>query len=136
MNKYKRIKRNWKEVKKIGKKFEKKYKKEINKITRLIPKIVRKPWRKKEINVYIVDWAGPSFSHPLTLKVRKDLLLMLVILTHELLHHFYTKKFYLDEEGNETKINKKVKEVFEKLKLDVKKQLKTLQKYHNKRFSK
>ncbi len=136
LTKYKKANKDWKEVRKIGKEFEEKYKSEINKIIKIIPKIVRKPWRKKEIDVYIVDWVGPSFSHPLTLKVREDLLLMLVILTHELLHQFYMEDFYLDEEGNEAKINEDVKEVFEKLGLDVKKQLKILQSYHNKRFSK
>lgn len=136
LNQYKKVSKNWDEVKEIGKRFERKYKSEINKIIKIIPKIVGKPWRKKEIEVYIVDWNGPSFSHPLTLKVRKDLLLMLVILTHELLHQFYTKDFYLDEKGNETKINEDVKKVFESLGLNAKEQLETLQNYHNKRFFK
>ncbi|MCX7880890.1 MAG: hypothetical protein N2482_00030 [Patescibacteria group bacterium] len=89
LNRFNRITRSWEEVKKIGRAFEKKYQDEIKKITEIIPKIIKKPWRRDYFEVYLVDWNGPSFSHPLTLKVREDLLLMLVILVHELLHDFY-----------------------------------------------
>jgi hypothetical protein len=134
LNKYKSTKRTWSEVKKIGQDFEKKYKSEISQIVKLIPKLVKKPWRRKITEVYIVDWIGPSFSHPLTLKVRENLLLMLVILTHELLHDFYLGRRNVEEV--EEIINNKVKQVFEKLDINVAEQLKVLQSFHEERFQK
>ena len=134
LNKYKSTKRTWDEIKKIGQDFEKKYKSEINQIIKIIPELVGKPWRRKTTEVYIVDWIGPSFSHPLTLKVREDLLLMLVILTHELLHDFY-----LDEkniEKVEEAINNNVKQIFEKVNINISEQLKILQGFHEERFGK
>ena len=122
MNKYKSTKRTWDEVKKIGQDFEKKYKSEINQIIKIIPGLVGNPWRSEITEVYIVDWIGPSFSHPLTLKVKEDLLLMLVILTHELLHSFYLDE--KDIEKVEEVINNKVKQVFEKLNINAVEQLK------------
>lgn len=134
LNKYKSTKRTWNEVKEIGKNFEKKYKSEIIQITKIIPEIIGKSWRREITEVYIVDWIGPSFSHPLTLKVKEDPLLMLVILTHELLHEFYSdvKNIERDEET----INNNVKQVFEKLNIEVVEQLKILQAHHEKRFGK
>jgi hypothetical protein len=93
------------------------------------------PWKEKSIKVYIVDWPGPSFSHPLTLKVREDLLLMLFILTHELLHYFFIEK-PLEGKEKEEKIDEKVKEIFDILRIDVKEQLETLHEFHEKRFNK
>lgn len=129
LNKYSKCSRSWEEVVKIGRKFEAKYKSEINKIIKIIPEVVGKPWKKEIIEVYLVDWKGPSFSHPLTLKVRDDLLLMWVILTHELLHDFYK-----NEQADEEKINKDVKKVFEKLKINAKEQIEILKRYCNKGF--
>ena len=134
LNRHKKVNRNWDEVKRLGKEFESKYKLEINKILKIIPKVVGKPWNEKIIDVYMVDWDGPSFSHPLTLKVREDLLLMLVILTHELLHHFYIESFSQDMMGGEEKINKDVEKVFNKLGLNIEKQLEIIHGFHNKRF--
>ncbi|MFA6416046.1 MAG: hypothetical protein WCW56_00990 [Candidatus Paceibacterota bacterium] len=134
LNKHSSTNRTWEEVKNIGKNFEKKYTEEINRIIKIIPKITGKPWREKQTKVYFIDWLGPSFSHPLTLKVRDDLLLMLVILTHELLHDFYLQD--KDIEKVEIKINKQVEKVFEELKIDAGDQINTLQNYHNKRFKK
>lgn len=134
LNKYRSISRNWKQVKELGKKFEKKYQPEINQIVRIIPKITGKPWRRKIIEVYPVDWDGTSFSQPLTLKVRDNLLLMLVILTHELLHDFYRDE--IDIEKAEERINEDVKSVFEKLELDAEKQLEALHRFHENKFDK
>ncbi|MBW6451594.1 MAG: hypothetical protein K0B02_02595 [DPANN group archaeon] len=134
LNQHKSVKRTWDEVKKIGTQFEIKYKTEINKIIDIIPKVTKKPWRKENTDIYIIDWVGPSFSHPLTLKVRNDLLLMLVILTHELLHDFYLNE--KDIEHIEETINKNVENVFKELNIDVKEQLHILQSFHEKRFGK
>jgi len=136
LNKYKSTKRTWEEVKNIGGDFENKYRSEINQIIKIIPEIVEKPWRRNIVEVYIVDWIGPSFSHPLTLKVREDLLLMLVILTHELLHDFYLGEKNKNIETIEESINNNVKQVFEKLNIDVAEQLKILQGLHEERFGK
>lgn len=134
LNRYKPTNKTWPEVKKLGQKFENKYNSEIEQITKVIPKLVNKTWQRKITEVYIVDWAGPSFSHPLTLKAREDLLLMLVILTHELLHDFFLKE--KNNEKVEKKINNLVKQVFEKLNINVEDQLKTFQSFHDERFNK
>ncbi len=136
LNRHKHVNRTWDEVKRIGHEFENKYKSEIEQIIKIIPEVVGKSWRRGTIEVYIVDWPGPSFSHPLTLKVRDDLLLMLVILTHELLHDFYFDDKDKNIEEIEELINKNVKKVFEKLNLDVSEQLKVLDSFHKKRFNK
>jgi hypothetical protein len=136
LNRHKKIDRSWEDVKRLGKEFESKYKFEINKVLKIIPEVVGKIWDEKVIDVYMVDWDGPSFSHPLTLKVREDFLLMLVILTHELLHHFYIETFSQDMEGGEKKINQDVEKVFDKLGIDIEKQLRIIQSFHNKRFGK
>jgi len=70
LNKSNDVSHSWEDVKKMGKSFERKYSEELRQITALIPKVVNKSWAKNEINVFIVDWPGPSFSSPLTLKVR------------------------------------------------------------------
>jgi hypothetical protein len=132
LNKYHPIERTWEDVIKIGKRFEKEYESEINKILDIIPQVMNMSWKRDYIQVYPVDWAGPSFSHPLTLKVRDDGLLMLVVLIHELLHQFYTENFNLDRQGNEEKIDSKVKEVLEKLGIEAEEQLKTLKGFHKK----
>ncbi|MDK2907903.1 MAG: hypothetical protein PWQ87_361 [Candidatus Woesearchaeota archaeon] len=134
LNRYKSTKRTWDEVKEIGQKFEKRYRSEIEQIVEIIPKIVGRPWRREIIEVYIVDWPGPSFSHPLTLKVREDLVLMLVILTHELLHDFYFDE--RDSEKFEETINNYVREIFEKINIDADEQLKILKGFHEERFGK
>jgi hypothetical protein len=135
LNKYQPTNRSWEEVKKLGQKFEKKYKTEIEQIIKIIPKLTQKPWRRKLTEVYINSWTGPSFSHPLTLTVREDLLLMLVILTHELLHDFYLGEDKKNLKKTEEKINELVKEVFVKLKIDANKQLAELQGFHDKKFT-
>jgi len=132
LNKSNDVSHSWEDVKKMGKSFERKYSEELRQITALIPKVVNKSWTKNEINVFIVDWPGPSFSSPLTLKVRVDKLLMLVILAHELLHTFYgdikiTEKMELE-------INNNVKKVFTKLGLDIAGQMEKLERIHKDRF--
>jgi len=116
------------ETNKIGKIFLSKYSKEINKIVKLLPKITRKRWPKclgNEIEVYFVKYKGPSFAYPLTLKVRGDLLFMLVILTHELGHRFF------DGYGSEKDINDLTEKVFEKLKINTKKQIALIRTFNN-----
>jgi len=79
----------WLEVIKIGKKFERLYNKYIQNILELIPKFSGFSWREFAdpfIPIYLVKKSGTSISDPLTLKIRKDTKLMLVILTHELSH--------------------------------------------------
>lgn len=132
LNRHNPVERTWEEVIKIGKEFEEKYKKEIDEIIKIIPKIVGKPWKEKTKDVYIVDWLGPSFSRPLTLKVRKSLLLMLVILTHELLHNFYLNES--DVQKVEKKINHQTEKIFEGLNINAEKQMKVLWSFYEKRF--
>lgn len=134
LNKYKKVNRTWEEVVKLGRMFEQKYAKKINKIIDLIPIILNQEWKNEIIEVYIVDWLGPSFSHPLTLKVREDFLLMLTILTHELIHHFKIDKPKGLE--REKKINDYTELIFNKLGIDVKEQIKIMQEFSEKRFLK
>lgn len=135
LNKFVPCKRTWKEVVRLGKAFEKMYASHMNKIVNIIPTVVGKAPQKDIIHVYIVDWQGPSFSHPLTLKVRDDLLLMLVILTHELLHDFFIGEEKKSIESVEEQINIHVEEVFKKLNMDVTSQLEILHSFHTKRFN-
>jgi len=119
------------DVRKTGKLFLMKYSDEIDRIIRLLPETTGKSWPKEdgnEIEVYFVEWKGSSFSHPLTLKVRKDLLLMLVILTHELGHHLIPMKA---EESHE-EINRAVEKVFKKLNIDAKEQIAVMRGYQKK----
>ena len=135
LNKYKSVEMEWETVVKLGKKFERRYASEIEKITKIIPELTGKGWRKKDIDVYMVKWPGPSFSNPLTLNVKEDLLLTLVILVHELLHDFYVgedKKI----EVIENKINNLVDLVFNELGIDAKEQINVMLEYHRKRYGK
>jgi len=124
LNKHKKVNTSWEDVKRIGNLFEKKYNEEIKKILEIIPSILNKEWEQEEINVYLVDWFGPSFSHPLTLKIRDDTLLMLVILTHELVHYFFMNE--PAGKKKEKKINNVVEKVFLKLNINAKKQISNL----------
>jgi hypothetical protein len=130
LNKYHPIERSWEDVLRIGKQFEKEYELELNNMLKIIPEVMNASWKRDFTQVYFMDWAGPSFSHPLTLKVREDTLLMLVILIHELLHQFYTENFNLDKHRIEEEIDSKVKEVLERLGISAEEQLKTLAGFH------
>jgi hypothetical protein len=121
----------WKRVKKLAARFLNVYHAEIKKIILLLPKIAGKSWPEEdgnELEVYFVSWKGPSFSHPLTLKVREDLLLMLIILTHELGHHFFEK----ETKETERKVNALVEKIFKKLNIAVDKQMTLLRTFTEK----
>ena len=77
-----------------------------------IQNISNKKFKEKELDCYLMDRSGPSFSHPLTLKVRTDSLLMLVILIHELVHHVTEGKITKEKYG---KINNLTGEVIKTL---------------------
>lgn len=130
LNKYKRVNRIWEEVIRLGGMFEQKYSEEINKIIDLIPNTLNQEWDKEIIEIYVVDWLGPSFSHPLTFKVREDLLLMLTILTHELIHHFKIDKPRGVE--REREINDYVEKIFEELGIKAKEQIKIMRMFSEK----
>ncbi len=125
LNKHLRKDISWKKVKEIGKKFEDKYSEEIAKIVEVTPEVTNKEWKDEIIKVYLVEWAGPSFSHPLTLKVREDLLLMLVVLTHELIHNILDEKA---SKETERKINDYIEKIFEKVGIEGKEQISLLRK--------
>ena len=125
LNKHVRKDITWERVKELGKEFEAKYADEIKKIVEIIPEVTKLNWKEDRINVYVVEWAGISFSHPLTLKVREDLLLMLVVLTHELIHNILTEK---TTKQTEIKINDYVEQIFNKLNIDAKAQISLLRK--------
>lgn len=127
LNRHKRVNRTWEDVVKLGRMFEQKYSKEIKKIIELIPKVLNQEWEEETIVVYIVDWPGPSFSHPLTLKVREDLLLMLTILTHELIHHFRLNKPRGVE--REKEINDYTKKIFDEIGINVDEQIKLMREF-------
>ena len=127
LNRFKKTKNNWDYIKNLGKEFEAEYSDRIKSITSIIQQIVGRKWEDEIIKVYITDWIGPSFSHPLTLKARKDKLLMFVILIHELIH-----QLYFNEEitkGKEIEINKMVKEVLNAIELKADEQLSKLRNY-------
>lgn len=127
LNKHNPADVNWEKIKGYGKKFISKYKNAIEEIVKIIPKVTGKNWKKREIEVYFVSWKGPSFSKPLTLKVRRDMLLMLTVLTHELLHNILDDKksgMELEEE-----INGYVEEIFNKLNIDIGEQIKQMKEF-------
>lgn len=76
-----------KEVMTEGKKFELIFQKYETEILKLISKYSGFEWSEKEpfLNIYLVKNI-PSFSHPLTLSLKKDTNLMIGILIHELAH--------------------------------------------------
>ncbi|MCH7850736.1 MAG: hypothetical protein IH845_03790 [Nanoarchaeota archaeon] len=127
LNQHKKINRTWEDVVRLGGMFEQKYSEETNKIIDLIPNILNQEWSEEIIEVYIVDWIGPSFSHPLTLKVREDTLLMLTILTHELIHHLKLNKPKGIE--REKEINDYTQMIFDKLEINIEKQIKTMREF-------
>jgi len=125
LNRHKSVATTWDKVKSLGNSFEKRYSSEIIKIPSLIEKVSSKKFNEKELECYLIDWAGPSFSNPLTLKVRKDPLLMLVILTHELIHHVTGGKI---TPKKHQKINDLTEEVIKKLGLKAEDQMAFLRK--------
>ncbi len=127
LNKHNPASVNWGKIKVHGKKFVSKYENTIEEILNIIPKITGVGWKKNEMEVYFVSWKGPSFSKPLTLKVRKDMLLMLTILTHELLHNALDNKkpgIKLEKE-----INNYVVKIFDKLNIDIDEQIKQMKEF-------
>ncbi len=132
LNAHKKVDRTWEEVVRLGRSFEERYKREIKEIAETIPKVINQNWKEDVIDVYFVDWCGPSFSNPLTLKVREDLLLILVILTHELIHHFKLDKPKGYE--REKQINDYVEEVFKDLRIEANSQIETMRSFSAKRY--
>ncbi|MCD6464279.1 hypothetical protein J7L02_02020 [Candidatus Woesearchaeota archaeon] len=128
----------WNRVLAIGKRFEKLYNKYIDRIVELIPKYSGFDWGEcceTFIPIYLVKKPGPSFSDPLTLKVRSDLKLMLVILTHELCHK--NMEGVIDDPLlRENVMNLTTKFVFKDLKLNVENQLEKLFQFTEQRFKK
>lgn len=126
LNRFSEAKPDWRKVKAHGELFVKKY---ANLFPRILDKIQKVTGRlyAGEIKVYIVEWKGPSFSNPLTLKTWRDTDLMLVTLTHELLHIIFK------EEGPspelEKKINNLVSQIFEELGINYKDQIEIMTKF-------
>ncbi len=80
----------YKEVLSIGREFALVYDKYIISILISIPKFSGYSWQEcaeQFIPIYLVKGSKTSFSKPLTLKVRDDVIKMLVILIHELCHN-------------------------------------------------
>lgn len=127
LNKHNPVDINWEKIKTHGEKFISKYKNTIEEILGIIPRITGKSWKKNEIEVYFVGWKGPSFSRPLTLKVHKDMLLMLTILTHEVLHNILDNKKPGIELENE--INNYVEKIFNKLNINIDEQIKQMKEF-------
>lgn len=126
LNKFNPSETTWDIIKYRGEKFVEVYEKKCIEILDIIPRITNRYWNKLELDVYFVSWNGPNFSTPLTLRVRKDMLLMLVVLTHELLHNIIKDKEAGIELENE--INDYVEEIFKELKIDISDQIKIARK--------
>jgi len=135
LNKYSHGSYSWADVKRLGEEFEKEYSADIDRILIEIPKVMNKNWDSNTVEVYPMSWRGPSFSHPLTLKVREDKLLMLVILAHELLHSFFMDRSHSEEEQVEREINDAVRKVFDNLDIDASSQFVIMQGMHDSRYS-
>lgn len=121
----------WQEVLSIGRKFENFFRKYKDKILELIPKFSGWRWKElpdKSISVYLVKKEGFCFPDPLTLKIDKDLIQMLVTFVHELSHrnidlHFPIKNPAEDFMKREVLINEITVEVFKNLELETTRQL-------------
>jgi len=83
----------YKKIRDFGeKRFKPLFNKYIDAILDTIPKVTGYKWEKNYIPIYLMSMRGQSFSFPLTIKIREDRLLMLVILIHELVHNnFYPR---------------------------------------------
>jgi|SRR3989344_6189674 len=126
LNKFDPSEDSWNKIRSRGKLFVEEYEKTYNKILRIIPKITGRRWNKIELDVYFVSWKGPNFSRPLTLRVRKDMLLMLVVLTHELIHNIMPERGPSMELENE--INDYVEKIFKELKIEISEQIQRVRK--------
>ncbi|MDO8508521.1 MAG: hypothetical protein Q7S27_02435 [Nanoarchaeota archaeon] len=132
LNRFNPIEDSWDKIKNRGEKFVEEYEQKCYEIINLIPKITKRSWNKLELNVYFVSWNGPNFSNPLTLRVRKDMLLMFVVLTHELIHNIMPEKGPSQELENE--INNYVEEIFKELKINISDQIKIVRESSNKSY--
>lgn len=125
LNRYAPTKQSWKLVKAHCEKFVLEYKETFPRIIQAIERFVlNKPFEEKSIKVYFVGWTGASFSNPLTLNARRDMLLMLTTLTHELLHVVFKERdssLSLEEE-----INDLVEEIFKYINIDAKEQIEVM----------
>ena len=130
LNRFNPSEDSWDKITYRGEEFVKEYEKEFIEILNLILRITNRHWNQLELKVYFVSWKGPSFSNPLTLRVRKDMLLMLVVLTHELIHNIMSEKESSIQLENE--INDYVEDIFTELKIDISDQMKIVRKSINK----
>src|SRR3989344_7729180 len=126
LNKFDPSDDSWDKIKHRGERFVEVYEKKCAEIVSLIPRITNRRWNKSEVDIYFVSWKGPNFSRPLTLRVRKDMLLMLVVLTHELIHNIVSEKEPSIELENE--INDYVEKIFKELKIEISEQIQRVRK--------
>lgn len=121
LNRYSPRKHDWKTVKAHCNVFIQNYYDYFPKIVSEIETATGHKWKQNDIKVYMVGWSGPSFSNPLTLCAKPDLLLMLTTLCHELLHIVFR-----EEEPSlelEEKINNFVEKIFQKIDISAAKQI-------------
>jgi hypothetical protein len=121
LNKHNPVDISYDFTRRIAESFIEKNKIKIEQIIQFIPQITGHKWREDKIKVYIVNWKGPSFSNPLTLKLCKDKKLMLAVLAHELLHNNLPK--HVGSQEIEDEINNYVEMVFDKLQIDITEQI-------------
>lgn len=130
----------YKRTRTIGVKFEKVFNKYINKIIKVIPQITGYKWQQRYVPIYLVDFTERkknqySMSRPLTLFIKEDILLMLVVLIHELIHvNFAERKKVLMSEPNfifrrfleDMAVNLVVKKVVKRINLRTRLQIKKM----------
>ena len=117
----------WEKIRELGTKFEEKYKDILETLPDIIEKIVGRKWRDETLEIYLVSHKGPSFSHPLTLKVREDLLLVFVVLIHEIIHR--VKVFSQNKIENEKITNDYTEKVLKELRIKAKEQINKLRSF-------
>jgi len=106
------------------KKFEEVYNKYITKILELIEENHKKEWMYKFIPIYILRDAPKSFSDPLTVKYAENENMMLVILTHELLHNNFVGKWdFKNSEDLHKYMEPILNKIISKLPLDLSEEL-------------
>lgn len=133
LNRFPEKKHDWNLVKPHGEMFIQQYASLVPVMVTEIQRITGKDFVEGKIPVYIVGWEGPSFSNPLTLNARKDMLLMFTTLCHELFHRIFKGEgpsFELEE-----KINYHVKLVMANMKIKADEQIEVMRERARKKYN-
>lgn len=101
---------DWIRIKSLSEELEREFRKREQRILERISQLTGNRWKKSQIIVYPVLTKLKSFSDPLTISLKEDSWLNLVILIHELVHNILDKPI-TPRELQEYAINQVVKNI-------------------------